>query len=168
MPHLRDTNNLRYAATPDAVKELLDGGGEFVPPPRLLNDLTEAQATAVPPGSPYSIAQILNHMHYFQGKVLAELRGESWPDVAHLDDTFASIEAGAWSGLRAAFLEGLDSARQLAEEKRDAVSPARDDTSVDYDLAENALHNAYHYGQIVLLRRMQGLWPPEGGEDYDF
>jgi hypothetical protein len=51
---------------------------------------------------------------------------------------------------------------------RHTVSPARDDTNICYDLAETALHNAYHLDQIVLLRRMQGLWPPEGGDDNDF
>jgi len=25
-----------------------------------------------------------------------------------------------------------------------------------------------HFGQIVLLRRVQGLWPPQGGDANDF
>jgi hypothetical protein len=159
---------LQYIASPAAVQELLDGGGEFVPPPRILGDLTEEQAVAVLPGSPFSIAQVLNHMHWCQGGLLAHLRGEPWPRPAHLDDTFAPIEPGAWSALVAAFLAGLDECKTIGEAMADRVSPDRDDTNVDYDLAENALHNAYHLGQIVLLRRIQGLWPPEGGEDYDF
>jgi hypothetical protein len=26
----------------------------------------------------------------------------------------------------------------------------------------------YHLGEIVALRRILGIWPPEGGEPYDF
>ena len=28
-----------------------------------------------------------------------------------------------------------------------------------------ALHNSYHLGQIVLLRRILGAWPPPSGGD---
>jgi hypothetical protein len=161
-------SQLLYTASPDAVKELLDGGGEFVPPPRILGDLTEEQAVAVPPGSPYSIAQVLNHMHWCQGGQLAKLSGEPWPQSEHLDDTFAPIKPGGWPRLVAAFLAALEECKAMADARADEISPERDDTNVGYDLAENALHNAYHFGQIVLLRRLQGLWPPEGGEDYDY
>jgi hypothetical protein len=157
-----------YAASPSAVGELLDGGGEFQPPDRILSDLTEAQAVAVPKGSPYSIAQILAHTHFYQQATLTQLRGEDWPRPAHLEETFAPITLGGWGSLVDAFLNGIAEAKKLAEEKRDTISPSRDDTNVDYDLAESALHNAYHLGQIVLLRRIQGLWPPAGGDDNDY
>ncbi len=36
----------------------------------------------------------------------------------------------------------------------------------DYDLALcPALHSACRYGQIAMLRQIQGLWPPAGGDD---
>jgi uncharacterized damage-inducible protein DinB len=168
-----EMSQILYSASPEAVKELLEGDGHYVPPARLLNDLTEAQAVAVPPGSPYSIAQVLHHMHYCQAEELAVLRGDGWPQPpfvkpAHLDDTFAPIPPGAWPALAADFLAGLEACKRRADEQPDAVSPTRDDTSANYDLAGTALHNAYHFGQIVLLRRMLGLWPPAGGEPYDY
>jgi hypothetical protein len=162
-----------YSASSDAVKELLDGDGQFVIPRDILNDITEEQAVMILPGSPHCIAQILSHMHYFQEAELAALRGEQWPRPPfsipeHLDDTFAAIAPGTWRALVADFLAGLEACKKMADEKANALSPARDDTSACYDLAGTALHNAYHLGQIVLLRRMQILWPPTGGEDYDF
>jgi hypothetical protein len=75
---------------------------------------------------------------------------------------------GAWPALVASFLAGIEELAKLAEERAEVTSPHRDDTSVGYDLAESALHNAYHCGQIVLLRRIQGLWPPAGGDTNDF
>jgi hypothetical protein len=56
----------------------------------------------------------------------------------------------------------------LAQKQADRTSAARDNTSIAYDLAGTALHNAYHCGQVVLLRRVQGLWPPAGGDPNDF
>jgi hypothetical protein len=157
-----------YSASAAAVRELLRGGGEFVEPAGILSDLSEEQASAVPPGSPHSIAQIVSHMHFYQGSQLAGVRGGEWPKPEHLDDTFAAPPAGSWPALVADFLAGIEEIARLAEEKGEATSPQRDDTSVAYDLAESALHNAYHCGQIVLLRRIQGLWPPAGGDTNDF
>ena len=157
-----------YAATPDAVEELLRGGGEFNTPEHTLGDLTGEQATVVPPGAPNSIAQIVAHMSWNLEGVLAELQGEHLPDPDHLDDTFAPVESHEWPGMRESLLRGIERCKTAAREKADATSPARDDTNVGYDLAEAALHNAYHLGQIVLLRRMLGFWPPAGGDRNDF
>ena len=157
-----------YQASPDAVKELLDGGGEFLPPADLLNDLSGEQATVTPPGAPYSIAQIVAHIHFYQNANIAAARGEAWPKPQHLEDTFAHVAPEDWPVLVADFLTGIQTCKSLAEEKANVTSPAREDTALTYDLAESALHNAYHLGQVVLLRRMLGLWPPASGDQNDF
>jgi hypothetical protein len=158
----------QFHATPDAVGELLRGGGEFVEPAKILQDIGETQAVAVPPGSPHSIAQIVVHMHYWQQVNIAKANGQQPPRPARLDDTFTAPLPGTWRHLVNEFLAGIETCQRLAREKADATSPDRDDTSLDYDLAESALHNAYHLGQIVLLRRIMGLWPPASGDDNDF
>ncbi len=96
----------------------------------------------------------MNHMHYWQGGRVAKLRGEPWPKAEHLDDTFAKIEPGRWEKLRAAFLADLDSIKQMAEREE------------EYGYVGRSLHNAYHLGEIVVLRRILGIWPPEGGYDF--
>ena len=145
-----------YSATQEDVQNWQDGDGEYLSPARILTDLTEEQATTVPPGSPYSVAQVLAHMHYFQGRRFAKMRGETWPDAEHLADTFAPIVPGTWKKLVPAFLSDLEAIKRLADEK------------AEYSYVGRALHNGYHLGQIVLLRQMLKLWPPAGGEDYDF
>ena len=35
--------------------------------------------------------------------------------------------------------------------------------SVREQLESLGAHNAYHFGRIVLLRQLQGLWPPPAG-----
>lgn len=160
--------NWDYHTTPEAVVELLRGGGEFNEPERILSDLTAEQAYQTPPGSPYSIAQVVAHLHYWQESQLANIRGELQARPEHLDYTFAAPEPAQWEELVAAFLSGIKTMGNLAREKAEATSPDRADTSVPYDLAESALHNAYHLGQIVLLRRILGFWPPKEGDANDY
>lgn len=145
-----------YSATVEDVKGWQEGDGEFLSPARILTDLTEEQAMTVPPNSLYSIAQVLAHMHYWQGRRFALQRGETWPEAEHLIDTFAPPAPGTWDKLVAAFLSDLETIKKMADEK------------ADYGYVGRALHNGYHLGQIVLLRQMLGIWPPAGGEDYDF
>lgn len=152
---------IKFDASPDAVSEMLSGGGEFLTPQTLLSDLTEEQATALPPASPYSIAQVVAHMHYWQERQLAHQRGEKPPSPNTLEATFAAPPSGTWDTLVQDFLAGIAACRTLAAERAETVSPFRDDTSVAYDLAENALHNAYHLGQVALLRQMQGFGLPD-------
>jgi hypothetical protein len=87
-----------YSASAAAVKELLAGDGQFVPPDRLLRDLTEEQATAVPPGSPDSIAQVLVHMQFCQQGEVAGVLGEEWPYPPRRDDTTSRGYRREWPG----------------------------------------------------------------------
>lgn len=153
-------------ASPAAVQELLTGSGEFLPPGRLLHDLTEEQARLVPPGSPHSITQIVAHMQWWQAYQIARIRGEEPPRPEHLDDTFAPPSPGEWAALVARFLAGLDEVDAIVTERGTLPSPGRDDADIAYSLTEcPTMHNAYHLGQIALLRQMQGFWPPEGGDE---
>lgn len=158
----------QYHVTPDGVQELLRGGGEFNTPERILSDLTAEQAYLKPPGSPYSIAQVVAHLHYWQERQVATALGEARPRPEHLDDTFVAPDPAEWAALVSAFLGGVTAASEAATERAEATSPDRNDTSIPYDLAESALHNAYHLGQIVLLRQMLGFWPPAGGDENAF
>ena len=153
-----------YDASPDAVGELLDGGGEFVEPAVLLSDLTEEQVH----GGPRSLAAIVAHMHFWQEHTLAGLEGRPSARPERLEDSFTPPPPGAWDALVADFLAGIERAKTLARSRADTLSPHRDDTSLCYDLAESALHNAYHLGQIALIRQQRGLWPPAGGDKNDY
>jgi uncharacterized damage-inducible protein DinB len=44
------------------------------------------------------------------------------------------------------------------------VHPAKGETVTDV-LWQMVAHNSYHTGQIALLRRAFGFWPPPGGGD---
>src|SRR3954464_1644220 len=101
-------SNWQYHATPDAVAELLRGGGEFVEPTKILKDIGEVHAVAVPPGSPHSIAQIVVHMHYWQKVNIAKAKGEPATRPARLDDTFTAPLPETWRNLVNEFLAGIE------------------------------------------------------------
>lgn len=152
-------------ASAEAVAAMTDGDQQHLPPARLLSDLTEVQAMAVPPHSPYSIAQIAAHLYFWQQRQVAWAQGETPPPVEDLEATFAAPPAGTWKQLVQDVLAGAEQAKQQAGEKAEQSSALFDNSTVGYALASSALHNSYHLGQIVLLRRMQGFWPPAGDDN---
>ncbi len=152
-------------ASAEAICGLLDGDGQFLAPARLLSDLTEEQAMAVPPGSPYSIAQVAAHLRFWQQREIVWARGETPPKVDDLEATFTAPPAGTWHPLVQDVLACMEQLKHLAREQAAQPSVAYNNGTVGYGLATSALHNGYHLGQIVLLRRMQGFWPPAGDDN---
>jgi hypothetical protein len=45
------------------------------------------------------------------------------------------------------------------------VEPGRPPLNLYELLSSVAVHNAYHFGRIVQLRQMLGIWPPPAGGD---
>ena len=119
----------QYHASPDAVAELLRGGGEFVEPGKILEDLGETHAVAVPPGSPHSIAQIVTHMYYWQQVNIAKAKGEPTgffeKEVARKLDCFGNV-CQAFSTYEARhalsdekpFVKGINSIQMLNDGER--------------------------------------------------
>lgn len=90
-----------------------------------------------------------------QGPARHEHPSALWPAVS-VDD---------WPALCEEFLATLEVLRRIARAGQDldrVVSPATEDApawTVGYKLACSvAKHNAYHLGQIVVLRRLIGAW----------
>ncbi len=157
----------KYDVSRDAVAELLRGGGEFNEAERLLSDLSPEQATTAIDGAPYTIAILVAHLLWNLQQNLVDIGIAGPPSliVSHIDDSFPDVSATEWLVLRATFLATLEQIKHLSPDTMEQSSRVNDETSVGYDFAEMALHNAYHFGQIVLLRRMMGLWPPLGGDN---
>ena len=146
---------------------LSDDGMEFTPFSRALNGIDGELATSRPGGSPHSIAQVLGHMRFWQSRLLGLIAdGEPRP-VAHAQEGWPQVSAEEWPQLVSSYLEGLEELRRVA---RDADLLERRlvegrENSVSYAIASHFAHEAHHLGQIVLLRRMLGAWPPPGGGD---
>ena len=70
---------------------------------------------------------------------------DDWPEVAPAD----------WNDLVDAFLDGIAKLTEIMEERTELDRPILKDVKAWQILLNHPLHNAYHLGQIVLLRRQQ-------------
>ncbi|GHF29474.1 hypothetical protein HNQ07_000856 [Deinococcus metalli] len=137
------------------LQHSLLGGTSFRSVAELLSGLNWHEAARKTPGVPYTLAGLIYHLAVTQRASLdlATGRAESWPEGLSVwpdqAPTRAEFEASL-TDLRA----GLAQAQVLAE---DPSARARE------LLADLAVHSAYHWGQVALLRRLYGTLPGSGG-----
>jgi hypothetical protein len=163
------------AATPTdletAVLETLLAGvlgkGAHVLSDQMLDGLSWQDAGRPVAGSPYTILQNANHIIFWNGYAVAHLRGERPKPPEHAPDGWPGPAAPAsdaeWQGFVRAYKASLEALAAQAKEGRLAslvVSRTRLDV-----IRAMLNHVSYHAGQIALLRRMLGAWPPPGGGD---
>ena len=101
-------------------------------------------------------------MDFWQCLMLAVIRGESAPYPEHAAEGWPkdneSLTDETWNDLVARFLAELNEAANIAG------SPEITE-AVRYELESLIAHNAYHFGRMVFLRQLLGLWPPPSGGD---
>lgn len=149
------------------VKSLLGERGH-VPIERGLAGLSLETVSAQTEGLPYSIYQLVSHMLYWQEFLLTYMKGgkpqlpasvnESWPNQPHPEDE------EAWISLLGQFLQGVQQAVEYAKTVQLDEPIESFPTETKAGILRNiASHNTYHLGEIVVLRRLHGAWPPPGG-----
>ena len=164
----------------DRIKSLLlsqfaachDCEGWFVPLHKALDGVTAEQATWKENESTNSIWEIVNHLTFWNDRYLKRFRDlPTSEEQTDNDATFAGPEDLAneldWLStvvkLLATRSDWRISIRQCDETK--LYSPVRrssKDPWMDV-IAHINIHNAYHLGQIVQIRKTQGSWNPNKG-----
>lgn len=153
---------LELSLNAPALLHLLLGSDEFESPERILSGLSGEQACTLLPGAPWSVAGLLAHMIFWQERRLGWASGQELGEWTAAEN-FPAVEPAQWEGLRARFLAGFSALEELATPTNSARQIYRG-RSIGFMLASQACHSAYHLGQIVLLRRLQGTWPPPAAE----
>ena len=118
-----------------------------------------------PSGLPHSPWQLLEHIRRAQWDILDFCKNPAYVEPKSMEEYWpesaAPPDASAWD-------ESLAAVRR----DREALAALADDTSVDLfatiphgsgqtylrELLLVADHNAYHVGQLVLTRRLLGIW----------
>lgn len=87
--------------------------------------------------------------------------------MPHAEDGWPATSAEEWPDLVRRYLAGLERFRAIAQDGAELRRPLVKgrERSVGAALASYYLHDAHHLGQVILLRRMVGAWPPPGGGD---
>jgi len=165
------------------LRELVYGKGAHVDPVACVEDIPAELAARTVAGYPHSIWQIAEHMNYWMDYELARIAGENrhYPDKAieswptHPNPVTEAHTAGEeWQATTRRFTDLLARLARLAESDaavlerkiQNAGSPqAPRECTVHTIVWQIAAHNSYHAGQIALLRRQAGAWPPDRGGD---
>ena len=157
------------------LEQVLMGDSAHTPPATILEGLGSDAAHHQVAGAPRTIYEELWHIAFWQQVTLDWVRAIETPYPIHASDGFPSpddVERESWDQLRQRFLATSKQAAAAAADvgRLDCavVCPSRPGLptrmmTVREQLESLGAHNAYHFGRIVLLRQLQGLWPPPSG-----
>jgi len=131
----------------------------FVPINIALQGVTAEQARWTPSPGSHSVGQLANHLLFWDTEALARFKGETPPKFSgNNDETFKNFDAKQWDDtvkkLDQVLIE-LEAAVEAADDKK-----IQDNASL---IAHVGAHNAYHVGQILYVRKLQGSWDPSKG-----
>ena len=154
---------------PDPLRQhivtLLKGRGAHADFEAAVADLPPNARGAKPPGAPHTAWQLLEHLRIAQSDILEFTRdpyyvSPKWPD-GYWPPTEAPRSAAAWQ-------ESIDSFRRDSEALQAMVSdrsigladplPHGQGQTVLREALLAADHNAYHIGQLIMLRVLLGVW----------
>lgn len=119
-----------------------------------------------PPGAPHTPWQLLEHMRIAQWDILefsrnARHASPKWPD-GYWPPTENPPGEDSWTKSVECFRQDLEQMRNLvADPDSDLFAriPQGDGQTLLREALLVADHNAYHVGQLVLLRRLLRAWP---------
>jgi uncharacterized damage-inducible protein DinB len=168
----------RMTRSQRALTELLRGKGAHADPLACVEDLSAELAARQVAGFPHSVGQLVFHINYWMDYELRRIRGLRPVYPEHSAESFSAAPSPAdereWDRLRARMAELLTEFVELAksspgELRREVESSREDDKkvagTVEGVLWQMVAHTSYHVGQIVVIRRVLGVWPPRGGGD---
>lgn len=160
------------------VKELLleqfsscyDYDSWFVAAMNAVTDLNVEQAAWKPTDDVNCIWETLSHLTYYNHAYLERFKGVDFEyDVSSNNETFSTGEytEADWRADVERFRNLMDEWRGLIaaadEAKFDEAVPQKEERKWWQLIADVNSHNAYHAGQILLLRKLQGSWNPDKG-----
>ncbi|MBS1507693.1 MAG: DinB family protein [Bacteroidetes bacterium] len=131
----------------------------FVPANIAVEGLTPKQAMWTDGSGNHSIGQLATHIIFWNERLLKKFNGEPESKFSgNNEETFNSFDEKSWD----ATVKKLDEVLTAWEQ---AIKKADDKKLADWyeNIANMSTHNAYHTGQIIFLRKLQGSWDANKG-----
>ena len=158
--------------------ELLYGKYAHANPVSCVEDVSCDLAGKRPGNFQHSIWQLVSHVNYWMDYELRRIRGEMPAYPAHAAESWPVHTAPAnddeWQKAVAQFKDLLaqlaalaDSSPEVLAREVPATHPdhAKHSSSLHAVLWQTLVHNSYHFGQVAIVRRALGAWPPSAGGD---
>jgi uncharacterized damage-inducible protein DinB len=131
----------------------------FVPANTAVAGLTAQQARWTDGSGNHSVGQLANHLIFWNSQELARFKGEKPAKFdGNNDETFNSFDSKQWD----ATVKKLDEVLTDWEKAVEAADDKKIQTFAS-EIAHVGAHNAYHIGQIIYVRKLQGVWDPKNG-----
>jgi DinB superfamily len=145
--------------------DLLRGGGAHLDFEKSLEGLPLELRGSRQAGFPHSAWQLLEHLRIAQWDILEFSRNPkhvspAWPK-GYWPSSTEPPDPEAWESSLASFRAGLKAMQKLVKNAKTDLYAKIPHGTGQTILREGLLvadHNAYHIGQIVLLRRLLGAW----------
>lgn len=152
------------------LEQILIAKAAYAEPQNIISGIPLELAIVRPHGLPHSLYEELWHIDYWLGFSLAHLRGENPVLSAHSSEGFPTdngvLSETSWQELLYHVRAGLDAAVALAQDETELLRAFRPNRSVRDELTVIATHNAYHFGRMVALRQILGIWSSELGDTW--
>jgi hypothetical protein len=149
----------------DHVLYVLKGGGAHVSFDRAVQGLPAKLRGQKAEGCPFTAWMLVEHMRLAQGDILEFSRNKKhvsppWPE-GYWPKAETPHSIAAWTQSLTAFRKDMKALQALvANPKTDLYAriPWGDGQTILREALLTADHNAYHVGQLVILRKMLGAW----------
>jgi hypothetical protein len=145
--------------------DLLKGGNAHVKFEEVVKDFPEPLRGKRPEGQPHTAWRLLEHMRIAQWDILEFSRNSKHvsPKFPHgyWPESDAPPSAAAWEKSVKQFRSGLKAMQELvADPKTDLYARIAwgDGQTILREALLVADHNAYHLGELLMLRRLLGAW----------
>ena len=147
------------------VVALLEGGSAHATLEQALDDMAPEQRGRRPSGVPYSIWEQIEHMRIAQEDILrytldAGWKSPPWPQ-GYWPEPREHVDDATWDRTISAFERDLEELIELVEDGATDLTaevPHGEGRTYLRQALLVADHNAYHLGQIVVLRRALRAW----------
>lgn len=145
--------------------KLMQGGQAYTPADQLLAGISPENAGKEVDNLPYTLWQLMEHLRIALWDILEFSRDPTyespqWPE-GYWPKEKAPADEAALNSCREAITEGLqEMIRLVQDESNDLYEPFPHGNGQNL-LREAMLvaeHNAYHLGQVIVLRRLLGDW----------
>lgn len=154
----------------NSLQNVLIAKAAFAKPASIIEGIPFEFVTIRPHGLPHSLYEELWHINYWLRFSWADIRGEHPTLPAHSAEAFPkdndTLNETSWQTLLEGVREGLNAVVALAQDETELVRKFRPDRTVRDELTIIAAHNAYHFGRMVTLRQLLGIWSSELGDTW--
>ena len=145
--------------------ELLNGGNAYAPVKAALEHLKPANRTLRLAAAVHSIWEELEHMRIAQEDILRytldpKWKSPAWP-TGYWPAANSKPSANRWGATMKRFFADLEELKALVRNSRfdlTAKIPHGEGRTYLRQILLTADHNAYHTGQIIIIRKLLGDW----------